>query len=155
MKNCRAIRNFMMIGKPEVVVINYNSFSRYDWIIWLLIIRSLWKDVSSAPISKEKDDEVLALIGDGSIDRSVLQDMGAWPIRISDFFRDFMVQRGTNQLQKSDSHSPEDESGWSLTKHLFEKIPKWWEGDRTWTCFFPKKRCTFLLLMYIVKSELS
>jgi hypothetical protein len=28
--------------------------------------------------------EVLTLIGDGSIDRSALQDMGTWPIRISD-----------------------------------------------------------------------
>jgi hypothetical protein len=38
------------------------------------------EDVSSAPIPTKKDDEVLALIGDGSIDRSALQDMGAWPI---------------------------------------------------------------------------
>jgi hypothetical protein len=28
-KNCRTIPNFMMIGKPEVVIIT-NSFSRYD-----------------------------------------------------------------------------------------------------------------------------
>jgi hypothetical protein len=42
MKNCRAIPNFM-IGESEVVIINFNSFSRYNWIIWLLIIRSLWK----------------------------------------------------------------------------------------------------------------
>jgi hypothetical protein len=35
------------------------------------------EDVSSAPIPTEKDDEVLALIGDEIIDRSALQDMGA------------------------------------------------------------------------------
>jgi hypothetical protein len=33
----------MIIDGPEVVIINYNSFSCYDWIIWLLIIRLLWK----------------------------------------------------------------------------------------------------------------
>jgi hypothetical protein len=38
------------------------------------------EDVSSAPISTKKDNEVLTLIGDGSIDHSALQDMGAWPI---------------------------------------------------------------------------
>jgi hypothetical protein len=68
------------------------------------------EDVSSAPIPTMKDD-VLALIGDGSIDGSALQDMGAWPIRIYDSFRDFMVKRGTNDLQNSDSHFPDDESG--------------------------------------------
>jgi hypothetical protein len=40
------------------------------------------EDVSSAQIPTKKDGEELALIGDGSIDRSALQDMGAWPIRI-------------------------------------------------------------------------
>jgi hypothetical protein len=69
------------------------------------------EDVSSAPIPTKKNDEELALIGDGSIHRSALQYVGAWPIRISDSFRDFMVKRGTNQLQNSDSHFPEDESG--------------------------------------------
>jgi hypothetical protein len=29
-KICRAIPNFMIIGKPKVVIINYKSFSRYD-----------------------------------------------------------------------------------------------------------------------------
>jgi hypothetical protein len=50
--------------------------------------------------------------------------MGAWLIRISDSFRDFMVKTGTSQLQNSDSHFPEDESGQSLTKHWLKKIPK-------------------------------
>jgi hypothetical protein len=77
------------------------------------------------PITTKKDDEVLALIGDGSIDRSAFQDMGAWPIRISDSFRDFVVNRGTSQLQNSDRHFPKDESGQSLTKHWFEKNKKW------------------------------
>jgi hypothetical protein len=75
------------------------------------------EDVSSAPIPTKKDDEVLALIGDGSTGRSALQDMGAWPIRISYSFRDFMVKRGTSQPQNSDSHFLEDESGRSLAKH--------------------------------------
>jgi hypothetical protein len=57
------------------------------------------EDVSSAPIPTNKDDEALALTGDGSADRSALQDMGAWPIRISDTFRNFMVKTGTSQLQ--------------------------------------------------------
>jgi hypothetical protein len=35
------------------------------------------EDISSASIPTKKDDEVLTLIGDGSIDRSALQDMGA------------------------------------------------------------------------------
>jgi hypothetical protein len=83
------------------------------------------EDVSSAAIPSKKDYEVLALIGDKSIDRSSLQNMGAWPIRISDSFRDFMVKRGTSQLQNSDSHFPEDESGRSLEKHCFKKIPNW------------------------------
>jgi hypothetical protein len=82
------------------------------------------EDVSSAPVPTKEDDEVVALTGDGSTDRSALQDMGAWPIRISDSFRDFMVKRGTSQLQNRDSHFPEDESGRSLTKHWFEKISK-------------------------------
>jgi hypothetical protein len=30
MKICRAIPNFMIIDGPEVVIINYNSFSCYD-----------------------------------------------------------------------------------------------------------------------------
>jgi hypothetical protein len=77
------------------------------------------EDVSSAPIPTNKDDEVLTLIGDGSIDRSALQYMGAWPIRISDSFHDFMVKRGTSQHQNSDSYFPEEESGRSLTKHWF------------------------------------
>jgi hypothetical protein len=51
-------------------------------------------DVRSAPIPTKKDDEVLALIGNGSVDRSASQDMGAWPVRISDSFRDFMVKGG-------------------------------------------------------------
>jgi hypothetical protein len=79
------------------------------------------ENVSSSPIPTKKDDEVLALTDDGSIDRSALQDMGTWPIRISDSFCDFMVKRGTFQLQNSDSHFPEDESGRSSTKHWFEK----------------------------------
>jgi hypothetical protein len=58
--------------------------------------------VSSAPISTNKDDEVLALIGDGSIHHSALQNMGAWPIQISDSFCDFMVKRDTSQVQNSD-----------------------------------------------------
>jgi hypothetical protein len=69
------------------------------------------ENVSSAPFPTEKHDEVLALIGEGSIDRSALHNMGAWPIRISDYFHNFMVKRGTSQLQNSDSHFPEDESG--------------------------------------------
>jgi hypothetical protein len=44
------------------------------------------EDVSSAPIPTKKGDEELALIGDGSIDRSDVQDMGAWPIPFSDSF---------------------------------------------------------------------
>jgi hypothetical protein len=86
------------------------------------------EDVSSAPIPTKKDDEVLALIGDRSIDRSALQDTGAWPIRISDTFRDFIVKRGNSQLQNSDSHFPEDESGRSWTKHWFEK--KFQNGEK-------------------------
>jgi hypothetical protein len=95
------------------------------------------EDVNSAPIPTKKD-EVLALIGDESIGRS-LQDMGAWPIRMSDSFRDFMVKRGTSQLPNSDSHFPEDESGRSLTKHWLGK--KFQNGEkvrRTWMCFSPK-----------------
>jgi hypothetical protein len=108
------------------------------------------------PIPTKKDDEVLALIGDGSIDRSGFQNTGAWPIRISDSFRDFMVKRGTSQLENSDSHFPADESGRSFTKHWFEKkIQNGEKVHRTWMCFSPKKRCTFLLLLYIVQSELS
>jgi hypothetical protein len=30
MKICRAIPDFMIVGKPEVAIINYNPFSRYD-----------------------------------------------------------------------------------------------------------------------------
>jgi hypothetical protein len=54
------------------------------------------EDVSSAPVPTKKDDEVLAVICDGSIDCSALKDMGAWPIRISDSCRDLMVKRGTS-----------------------------------------------------------
>jgi hypothetical protein len=62
------------------------------------------------------------VIGDGSINRLALQDMGAWPIRVSDSFREFMVKK-TSQLPKSDNF-PEDESGRLLDKHRFEKISK-------------------------------
>jgi hypothetical protein len=92
-------------------------------------------DVSSAPIPTKKDDEVLAVIGDGSIDRSALQDMGTLPDRMSDSFCDLMVKRRINQLQNSDSHFPEDESGRSLTKHWFEK-----KIQNDWICFSPKKK---------------
>jgi hypothetical protein len=47
------------------------------------------EDISSAPTPTKKNDEVLTLVGDGSIDCSALQDIGTWPIRISDSFRDF------------------------------------------------------------------
>jgi hypothetical protein len=30
MKNSSAVSNFMMIGEPEVVIIDHNSSSRYD-----------------------------------------------------------------------------------------------------------------------------
>jgi hypothetical protein len=102
------------------------------------------EDVSSAPIPTKKDEDILALIGDGSIDRSALQDMGAWPIRISDSFRDFMVKRGTNQLQNSGSHFPEKESERSLTKHWSEKKLENGENvHRTWMCFSPKEGALF------------
>jgi hypothetical protein len=114
------------------------------------------EDVSSASIPTKIDDVALAPIGDGSIDRSALQDMGAWPIRISDSFRDFMVNRRTSKLQNRDSNFPEDESGRSLTKHWFEKkFQNCEKVHRTWLCFSPPKRCTFLLLLHVVQSELS
>jgi hypothetical protein len=59
------------------------------------------KDISSAPISKMKN-EVHILIDDESIDLSALQDTVVWPIRISDSFRDFIVKRGTSRFQNSD-----------------------------------------------------
>jgi hypothetical protein len=59
------------------------------------------EDASSVLIPAKKDEEVLALIGDRSIDRSDLQYMGPWPIQISDSFRNFMVTTGSSQLQNS------------------------------------------------------
>jgi hypothetical protein len=38
------------------------------------------EDVRSFPVSTKKYDDVLALIGEVSIDHSASQDMGAWPI---------------------------------------------------------------------------
>jgi hypothetical protein len=114
------------------------------------------EDVSSTPIPTKKDDKVFPLIGDESIGRSAFQDMGAWPIRISDSIRDFMVKRGTGQLQNSDSHFPEDESGQSLTKHWFEKNSKMARRCTAFVCIFlPREKCTFLLLLYIIQLELS
>jgi hypothetical protein len=114
------------------------------------------EDVSSAPFPTKKDDDVLALIRDGSIDRSALYDMGAWPIRISDSFRDFMVKRRTSQLQDSDSHFPEDESERLLTKHWFDKKnSKMVERYTALVRVFLPKRCAFLFLLYIRQSELS
>jgi hypothetical protein len=96
--------------------------------------------VSSAPIPSKKDYEVVALIGDVSIDRSALQDMGTRTIRISDSFRDFMVKTGASQLQNSDSHFPEDECGRSLIKHWFEKKSKLVRTCTELGCvFLPKK----------------
>jgi hypothetical protein len=43
-------------------------------------------DLSSAPVPKTKDSATFDPIRDASIDHSVLQDMGAWQIIISDFF---------------------------------------------------------------------
>jgi hypothetical protein len=74
--------------------------------------------VSSTPVRTKKNDELLALICDGSTDRSALQDKGAWPMRISDSFRDFMVKTENNRLQNNDSYFSEDESGTSVRKNL-------------------------------------
>jgi hypothetical protein len=57
--------------------------------------------------------------------------MGAKPIRIYYFIRDFVVTRGTSQLQKSCSHFPEEQNGRPLTKHWFEKIQNGDEVHRT------------------------
>jgi hypothetical protein len=57
--------------------------------------------VSSAPIPTEKNDGVLYLISDGIVDRSALQDMGAWPTHIFYYLRDFLLKRSTIQLQNT------------------------------------------------------
>jgi hypothetical protein len=47
------------------------------------------EDVSSAPFSRQKDDEEPNLISDGSTDHSGLQGMGAWLTQFSEYLRDF------------------------------------------------------------------
>ena len=53
-------------------------------------------------------------IASNNVDRvpgSALQDIGVWRNKISQSFRDIMVNRGTCQLQNKDSHFSEDEAG--------------------------------------------
>jgi hypothetical protein len=102
-----------------------------------------FEDVSSASIPTKKDGEVFALIGDVNTGRSALQDMGAWQNRISDSFRDFMVKKGTSQLQNSDSHFPEDESGQSLAKQWLEKNSKMVRRCTAFGCAFIRKMVHF------------
>jgi hypothetical protein len=54
-----------------------------------------------------------------------------------------MVKRGTSQLQNSDSHFPEDESGRSLAKHWLEKNSKMVRRCTVLGCVFLPKMVHF------------
>jgi hypothetical protein len=67
-----------------------------------------------------------------------------------------MVKRGTSQLQNSDGHFPEDESGRSLAKHWLEK--KFQNGEKvhcTWMCFSPKNGALFCFCCSLFNEQFT
>jgi hypothetical protein len=58
----------------------------------------------------------------------------------SNSFHNFMVKRGNNQHQNSNSHFPDVESGRSVNKHWFKKIQNGEKVRSAWMRFFPPKK---------------
>lgn len=65
-----------------------------------------------------------------------------------------MVKRGTNQLQKYDSHFPENENGQSISKHWFERKLQNGETARRTSVSFSPEKVISLLLLHLIRTEL-